>query len=86
MELENLVQRGISVDVPHVLPGQGRPAAFSTLVGLFDRMGLRNNASKTVGMVCRPCQAVGTQSEVAYGQLMTGEGPSYQECQKVRVK
>ena len=27
---------------------------FSTLVGLFDRMGLQNNVSKKVGMVCRP--------------------------------
>ena len=25
--------------------------AFSTLVGLFDRVGLRNNVGKTVGMV-----------------------------------
>ena len=33
---------------------------FSTLVGLFDRVGLRNNVRKTVGMVCRPCQATGT--------------------------
>ena len=27
---------------------------FSTLVGLFNRVGLQNNAGKTVGMVCRP--------------------------------
>ena len=41
--------------------------AFSTLVGLFDRVGLRTNFGKTVIMVCRQCQAAGTQSEVAYG-------------------
>ena len=29
--------------------------AFSTLVGLFDRVGLRTNARKTVGMVYPPC-------------------------------
>ena len=27
---------------------------FSTLVGLFERVGLKNNSRKTVGMVCRP--------------------------------
>ena len=31
--------------------------AFSTLVRLFDRVGLNMNVGKTVGMVCRPCQA-----------------------------
>ena len=35
--------------------------AFSALVGLFDRVGLRTNVGKTVGLFCRPCQAVGTQ-------------------------
>ena len=48
-------------------------------------MGLRTNLGKTVGMVYRLCQAAGTQSEVAYGRRMTGEGPSYQEHQRGRV-
>ena len=39
---------------------------FSTLVGLFDRVIMRNNVGKTVVMVFRPCQAAGTQSEAAY--------------------
>ena len=30
---------------------------FSTLVGIFDRVGLNKNSGKTVGMVCRLCQA-----------------------------
>ena len=34
--------------------------AFNVLVGLFDRVGLRTNVRKTVGMVCHPCQAAGT--------------------------
>ena len=34
---------------------------FSTLVGLFDRVGLWTNVWKKVGMVFRPYQAVGTQ-------------------------
>ena len=33
--------------------------AFNTLVGLFDRVGLRKNFGKTVGMVCHPFQAAG---------------------------
>ena len=51
--------------------------AFSTLVGLFDIVGLRNNVRKTVGMVCYPCQAAGNQSEAAYGRWMMGEVPYY---------
>ena len=39
--------------------------AVSTLVGLFDRVGLRTNVRNTVGMVYFPCQAEGTQSVVA---------------------
>ena len=56
--------------------------AFNALVGLFDRVGLQTNAGKTVGMVCRPCQAVGTQLEAAYIWGMTGKRPSYQERKK----
>ena len=59
------------------LDPQWLQGAFSTLVGLFDRVILRTNFGKTVGMVCRPCQVAGNQSEAAYGRWMTGEGPSY---------
>ena len=31
--------------------------AFTTLVGLFDRVALLTNVGKTVSMVCHPCQA-----------------------------
>ena len=41
--------------------------AFSTLVGLFDMMGLRTNVGKTVRMIFHLCQAVGNQSEVRMG-------------------
>ena len=60
--------------------------AFDTLVSMFERVGLRNNAEKTVSMVCRPCQAAGTQSEAAYERRMTGEGPTYRERHKGRVQ
>ena len=60
--------------------------AFSTLVSLFDRLGLLTNVGMTVSMVCIPCQATGTQSEAAYEQRITGEGPTYREQQKGRVQ
>ena len=31
--------------------------AFSALVAIFDRVGLRKNVNKTVSMVCHPCWA-----------------------------
>ena len=55
--------------------------AFDALVSLFDRVGLRTNVGKTVRMVCRPCQAAGTQLVAAYERKMTGEGPTYRERQ-----
>ena len=60
--------------------------AFSTLVGLFNRLGLLTNVGKTVSMVYRTFQAAGTQLEAAYWLKMTGEGLSYREQQKGRVK
>ena len=60
--------------------------AFDTLVILFERVGLRINAGNTVSMVCRPCQAAGTQLVAAYRRKMTGEGPAYRERQKERVQ
>ena len=59
---------------------------FSTLVGLFDRVGLKTNVGNTVVMVCLPCLAVGTQLEAAYGQRVTGAGPSYRERHIFGVK
>ena len=55
------------------------------MFGLFDRVGLRTNVGKIVGMVCLPCQAAGNQSEAAYRRRITGKGPKYRELQKGRV-
>ena len=60
--------------------------AFTTLVGLFERMGLKTNTGKTVSMTCRPCPAVGNRSEAAYRHTMTGEGPTYLERKWERVE
>ena len=69
-----------------LLDPQWLQGEFITLVGLFDRVGLMNNVGKTVGMVCCPCQAEGTQMEAAYMRQMKGEVTSYQERQKGRVQ
>ena len=65
---------------------QWNEGAFSNFVGLFDRVGLLTNVRKTVGIVFLPCQAAGTQLEAVYRLRMRGEGPSYREGQKGRVK
>ena len=59
---------------------------FSTLVGMFDRVGLKTNTGKTVRIVCRPCQAAGTQLEAAYRRIMTGSGPLYLDMQRGRIQ
>ena len=59
--------------------------AFNTLVSLFDRVCLRKNVGKTVGMVCHPCQAAGNLSTAAYGRRVTGVGPTYRERLKGQV-
>ena len=46
--------------------------AFNTLVGLFDRVGLRKNVRKTFGMVCHPCQAAGNLYTAAYRRRVMG--------------
>ena len=61
--------------------------AFTALVGLFDRVGLRTNIGKTVSMFCDPCQVgAGHRTEEAYGRRITGEGGSYAERQRDRVE
>ena len=52
--------------------------AFNTLLGLFDRVGLRTNVGKTVGMVCHPCQAAGNLTTEAYGRRVRGSGTNLQ--------
>ena len=39
---------------------------FSTLLGMFDRVGLKTNFGNTVEMVCHWLQAAGTRTEAAY--------------------
>ena len=56
--------------------------AFTSLVGIFDRVGLMTNAGKMVRMVCHPYRAgAGNRIEEAYGRRLTGVGRSYAERQ-----
>ena len=59
--------------------------AFDTLMGLFNRMGMRTNIHNTVGMVCSPCWAARVRAGEAYTQWMTGEGRSFKERKQERV-
>ena len=52
---------------------------FSTLVGLFDRVGLNKNINKAAGMFFHPCQAAVAQSEAEYKRRLAGAGHSYRE-------
>ena len=60
--------------------------AFTTLVGLFDRVGLKTNTGKTFSMTYRLCTAAGNQSEDAYGRKMTGEGLTFRERKREQVE
>ena len=45
---------------------------FDSLTGLFNRVGIQTNVSKTVRILCHPCDAVVTHLEAYYKQRMTG--------------
>ena len=60
--------------------------AFSSLVDIFDRVGLLTNVDKTVSMACQPCRAgSGNKTTDGYRRRVTGEGISYRERQRERV-
>ena len=61
--------------------------AFTALVGLFYRVGLRENVGKTVIMVCHPFQAGAVnRTEEAYVRRIAGEGMSYAERQRELIE
>ena len=54
--------------------------AFSALVAIFDRVGLRTNVNKTVNMACQPCRAgSGNRTAEGYRRQITGKGNSFRE-------
>ena len=58
---------------------------YNSLVGLFDRVGLRTNAGKTARMFYHPCQAAGNLTTEAYGRRITGMGQLYTEILRDQV-
>ena len=58
---------------------------FGFLVSLFDQVGLRTNARKTVSMEFHPCNVSGQMSSEAYERRTTGMGPNFQERQRRRL-
>ena len=52
-------------------------AALGILTGIFDKVSLKMDVTKTVGMVLHPCQIAGGHLEAAYKQRITGVGPSF---------
>ena len=57
-------------------------STFYTLRGIFDRVYLRKNVRKTVGVVCKPYWASGVQAGESYTLWMTWEGHSFKERHK----
>ena len=57
--------------------------AFSALVAIFDRVGLRTNVNKTVIMACHPCRAGSVNLTTAgYSRRLTGVGKTFKERQR----
>ena len=60
--------------------------AFSALVAIFDRVGLRTNGNKTVSMACHPCRAgSGNRTTAGYSWRLTGVGKTFKARQRDRV-
>lgn len=60
--------------------------ALDILIGLFRRIGLATNTSKTKLMTCHPATIQTTVSNLAYERRMTGRGESFRERQRRRVE
>ena len=59
--------------------------AFSALVAIFNRVGLRTSVNKTVSMTCHPCWAGGGNRNAAeYSWRLTGAGKTFTERQRER--
>ena len=60
--------------------------AFSALVAIFNRVGLRTNVDKTVSMACHPCRAgTGNRTTEGYRRRLTGVGSTFKERHRERV-
>ena len=59
---------------------------FDVLTGLFNRVGLQTNTTRTFGMVCQSCHVPGRMFEEAYVKWTTGKVPNFWERQRRRVE
>ena len=60
--------------------------AFSALVAIFNRVGLRTNVNKTVSMACHHCRAGSINRTTAgYSRRLTGVRKTFKERQRERV-
>lgn len=60
-------------------------SSLQVLIGLFSRVGLETNISKTQSMTCFPHSIRGPLSDLVYRKRMSGEGESHWERQRARV-
>ena len=51
---------------------------FDTLTRIFDRVGMRKNVHKTMGMVCKPFRTAKVRADKAHTRKMTGGGTEFQ--------
>ena len=60
-------------------------SAFVMLTRIFDRVGIRKNILKNVGMLCRPCWSADVRADEAYTRQMIEEGLSFKEKKREQV-
>ena len=59
--------------------------AFSALVAIFDRVGLRTNVGKTVSMACHPCRAGGRKPKRS-GVQSEANGVGRNLCRETKIE
>ena len=60
-------------------------AALTTMVRMFERVGLQTDLRKTKAMICTLWFIWGLQGSEAYNRQATGEGPTFQEIRRTRI-
>ena len=53
---------------------------------MFERVGLQTNLNKTKGVICTPGFIWGQQGAEAYKRKATGEGPTFRERNRTRLR
>ena len=61
-------------------------AALTTMVRMFERVGLQTNLYNTKAVICTPGFIWGKKGAEAYKQQATGEGPTFLERKRTRVR